>query len=97
MEFCNFLNSFTIIFEFSITGWVETHGNDFFLFSLFLSFSQPNLVRKDAMMVFSDFLNFFTIFLEFSITGRVDTDQDNFFYFLSFLRFYNLFSLEKKV
>ena len=86
MEFCNFLNSFTIIFEFSITGWVGANRNDFFLFSLFLDLSQPILAWKEAMMEFSNFLNFFAIFLEFCIMGQVGTHRSDFFFILSFSR-----------
>ena len=90
MVFFNFfLNFFATFFEFSITGWVGTHWNDFFCFFFFLSFSAfPNLFslfldlpqhilpRKEAIIVFS-------IFLEFSITGRVGTPRNDFFFFFS--------------
>ena len=58
----NFLNFFAIFFEFSITGQVRTHRNDFFLFwfSLFLGLPQLILAWKEATMVF---FNFFWIFL----------------------------------
>ena len=79
MVFSKFLNAFTIILEFSITGRVGTHGNDFFYFLSFTAF--PNLIwfEKTLWWCFLIFWIFFTIFLEFSITGRVDTNQDNFF------------------
>ena len=84
MVFSSFLNFFAFFLEFSTTGRVGIHGNDFFffLFSLFLGLSQPILPRKEAMMVFSKFLNFFAIFLEFFIHGRVGTHWNDFFYFI---------------
>ena len=72
--------------EFSITGRVGIHKNDFlFFFSFFLSLSCPILAWKETMMVFSNFLNFFTIFLEFSIMGRDGTHPNFFFLFSPFL------------
>ena len=87
MVFFNFFEFFAIFFEFSITGQVGTHWNDFFflsysafpnLFSLFLGLLQHILPRKEAIIVFS-------IFLEFSITGRVGTPRNDFFFFSRFL------------
>ena len=88
---------FAIFLEFSITGRVRTHRNDFFLFFLFLGLPQHILARKEAIIVFSNFLNCFTIFLEFPIMGWVRTRRNDFFifYFLSFLAFPNLYWLEK--
>ena len=90
MVFFNFLNFFSIFFEFSITLRVVTKRKDNF-YSLFLSFFQPILAWNEATMVF---LNFFAIFLEFSITLRVGTKRNDNFYFLSFTSFSNLFWLE---
>ena len=85
--------------EFSITGQEGTHRKDFFfLFSLFLGLSQPNLVRKDAMIVFSDFLNFFLLFFwNFLLRVGQIPIKTIFFYFFSFSPFSNLFWLEKKL
>ena len=69
----------------------------FFLFSIFLSLSQPTFAWKEAMMVFSNFLSVFAIFHEFSITGPLGTHRNNFFFFLTFSGFRNLFWLEKKL
>ena len=86
MVVSNFLNFFAFFLEFSITGRVGTHRNDFlFLFSLFLGLFQHILAGKEAMMVFSNFLNFFAIFLEFSILGRVGTYRNDFYLFSLFL------------
>ena len=85
MVFFNFFEFFAFFFEFSITGRVGTHWNDFFflsypafpnLFSLFFGLPQHILPRKEAIIVFS-------IFLEFSITGRVGTPRNDFFVFFS--------------
>ena len=95
MVFFNFFfNFFATFFEFSITGWVGTHWNDFFCF-FFLSFSAfPNLLWLGKMQqrCFLIFLNFLLFFFEFSITGRVGTHWNDFF-FLSYSAFPNLFSL----
>ena len=66
MVFSEFLNSFTIILEFSITGRVGTHGNDFFYFLSFIAF--PNLIWFEKMLwwcflIFWIFLLFFWNFL----------------------------------
>ena len=64
MVFSNFFEFFAIFFEFSITGRVGTHWNDFFflsysafpnLFSLFLGLPQHILPRKAAIIVFFNF------------------------------------------
>ena len=64
MVFSNFFEFFAIFFEFSITGRVGTHWNDFFflsysafpnLFSLFLDLPQHILPRKAAIIVFFNF------------------------------------------
>ena len=57
----------------------------FFLFSLFLGFSQLILAGKVAKIVLFSFFNFFYYFLEFSITSRVGTHLNDFF-FLSLSR-----------
>ena len=71
--------------------------SNLFFFSLFHCFSQPNLVRKDAMMVFSDFLNFFYYFFGIFYYGSGRYRSRQFFFSLSFSPFSNLFWLEKKL
>ena len=65
--FFNFFEFFAIFFEFSITGRVGTHWNDFFCF-FFLSFSAfPNLfwLGKMQQWCFLIFLNSLLFFLNF--------------------------------
>ena len=73
-------------------NWSEQN----FLFSLFLSLSQPILTWKEALRVFYNFLNFFAIFLEFYITCRARINWNDNFSFFSFSDFLNLFWLEEK-
>ena len=96
MVFYNFLNFFAISFEFSITGRVGIDRNKYFLFSLFLSISQPVLAWREALPVFYNVFNFFAIFLKFSIIGQERIDRNDNFCFLSFSAFPNLFCLEEK-
>ena len=87
MLFSNFLNFFAVFLEFSITGRIGTHRNDFFLFlfSLFHHLFQPILAWKEAMVVIYNFLNFFAIFWEFSIVCWVGKHRNDFFLFSLFL------------
>ena len=74
------MNFLAIFLEFSIPSRVGTRRNFFFFFSLFHCSSQPNLVRKDAMIVFSDFLNFFAIFFGiFYYRSSINTSEWFFF------------------
>ena len=82
----SFFNFFCYFLEFSITSWVGTHRNDFFLFLFFffLSFSAfPNLfwLGKMQQWCFLIFLNFLLFVFEFSITGQVGTPRNDFFFF----------------
>ena len=63
--FCNFLNFFAIVLEFSISGQVGTHRDNFsFIFSL--SWPIPNYFHlKRSYDGFLNFLNFFAIFWNF--------------------------------
>ena len=98
MVFSNFFEFFGFFLEFSITGHVGTHRNDFFYFHSFSAFPILFWLQKKLWWCFLIFWIFFAIFFEFSITGRLGTHQIDFlFSFLSFSAFSNLFFLEKKL
>ena len=97
MVFFKFLNFFAIFLEFSITGLVGTHQNDFFFF--FLGLSQLILAWKVAKVVVFNFLNCFAIFWNFLLWVRKELIGTIFFfvfYFLSFSAYPNIFWREKK-
>ena len=93
----NFLKFFAIFLEFSITGRVGTHWNDFFYFLSFLAFPILYWLEKKLWWCFLIFWFFLLFFFEFSILSCVETHRNDFYYFLSFTAFPNLFWLEKKL
>ena len=95
--FLIFLNFFATFFEFSITGWVGTHWNDFFCFFVFSFSAFSNLfwLGKMQQWCFLIFFEFFAIFSEFSITGRVGTHWNDFFFSLLLSLSQLIFSLSR--
>ena len=82
MVFFLILSIFLLFFfNFSITGLVGTHRNDFFYFLSFSAFPNIFWLGKKPQQCFLIFFEFFAIFLEFSITGRVRTHRNDFFFF----------------
>ena len=92
--FYNFLNSFVICLEFSITHWVGTNETIVFIFVSLSAISYQFLLEKKPQLFFSNFLNFFAIFYEFSITRRFGTKRNDNFYFPCFSVYSNLLCLE---
>ena len=92
----NFLNVFSISFEFSITRRIGTEWNYNFYFLSFLSI--PNLfwLKINPKWYFLIFLIFLLFFLKFSATCLVGTKRNDDFYFLSFSSFTVLFWLQMK-
>ena len=85
--FCYFL-------EFSITIWVGTHRNDFFLFlfffPLFLGLRQLILAWKEATMVFFNFFEFFCYFFWIFYYGLGRNSLERFFFVFFFPLFLGL-------
>ena len=92
--FFNFLNFVAIIFEFSISGRVETDRNEKKNFLYFSSCPDPFFLKLSL----DDVSSFFSIFFEFSNSGRVGTDWNEifFFFFLYFSANLVRFRLEMK-
>ena len=90
----SFFNFFCYFLEFSITSWVGTHRNDFFLFfPLFLGLPQLILAWKEATLVFLNFFEFFCYFFWIFYYGSGRNSLERFSFFLSYSAFPNLFSL----
>ena len=81
----SFFNFFCYFLEFSITGRVGTHLNDFF-FSLFLGLPLLILAWKDATMVFFNFFEYFCYFLFWIFYYGSSRNLSERFFFFSLYR-----------